>query len=83
MVPFVAPADFTIVSQHVCGPTEEIRKAVSERFQETESEVIFSDEKVAMTIHRGKQTWTISMQFADGTMCLISAGTDWPSAKKS
>lgn len=83
MVPFIVPADFAIVSQHVCGPTEEIRKAITQRFGEDHSELIYSDERVAMTLHRGKDTWSISMQFADGRTCLIAAGRDWPVAKKS
>lgn len=83
MMPFIVPVDFTIISQHACGPTEEIRRAVSEQFGEKDDELIYSDERVAMTLHRSKQTWTISMQFANGMMCLIAAGSDWPIAKKS
>lgn len=82
-MPYVMPADFAIVSQHVCGPTEQVRKAITEQFGEDHSELIFSDERVAMTLHRGKQTWTIALQFSNGTSCVVAAGKDWPVPQKS
>ena len=61
-----------------CGKRDEIRKLLTDRYQESSRGVgLVSDKGVVELLISDKGTWSILMTTATGSTCIVAAGHTW------
>lgn len=72
------PADAQRIDPARCGAHDDIRAALSDRFEEKRTSIgLIGDHSLVEVYASPSGTWTILMTRADGNSCIMAAGHSW------